>query len=89
MRGSEWEIQASTYDPPNLVDGDGATQNMNATSGVSIGDIVLPTFSQDLQGITLTGYVSAANTPTVRFQNETGGAIDLASGTLTGKVIKA
>jgi hypothetical protein len=89
MRGSEWEIQASTYDPPNLADGDGATQNMNATSGVSIGDIVLPTFSKDLQGITLTGYVSAADTPTVRFQNETGGTIDLASGTLTGKVIKA
>jgi hypothetical protein len=46
-------------------------------------------FSLDLQGITVTAYVSAANTVSVRFQNESGGTLDLGSGTLRVRVRKA
>jgi hypothetical protein len=73
---------SATYDPANLVDGAGATTTVTVT-GAALGDIAQASFSLDLQGITLTAWVSAANTVSVRFQNETGGAIDLASGTLT------
>ena len=37
----------------------------------------------------MAGSVTAANTVTVILSNETGGAIDLGSGTLTVKVFKA
>lgn len=72
---------SATYDPANLVDGAGVTTTVTVT-GAALGDVAQASFSLDLQGITLTAWVSAANTVSVRFQNETGGAIDLASGTL-------
>lgn len=78
---------SATYDPGNLVDGDGATTTVTAT-GAALGDIAQVSFSLDLQGISLTAYVSAADTVAVRFQNETGGAIDLASGTIRVRVSK-
>jgi hypothetical protein len=40
----------------------------------------------DLQGITATAYVSAADTVNIRIQNETTGVIDLVSGTWLVKV---
>ena len=82
-------IQGSAvYDPPSLADGAGTTTTVTVTGAV-LGDFVRGlSFTRDLQGITLTGYVSAADTVSVRFQNETGGAIDLASGTLSVRVGK-
>jgi hypothetical protein len=53
----------------------------------AVGDGV--SFSNDLQGITMTAWVSAANTVSVRFQNETGGVLDLASGTIKVRVRKS
>jgi hypothetical protein len=80
---------SATYDPPNLVDGAGATTTVTVT-GAALGDLVeCVSFSLDLQGITVTGYVSAANTVSVRFQNESGGTLDLGSGTLLARVRKA
>ena len=76
-----------TYDPPSLTAGAGATTTV-AVSGAAVGDAVYCSFSNDLQGITLTGYVSAWSTVAVRFQNNTGGTIDLASGTLKVTVVK-
>lgn len=77
---------SATYDPANLVDGAGATTTVTVTGAV-LGDMVTGvSFSLDLQGITLTAYVSAADTVAVRFQNESGGAIDLASGTIRVRV---
>lgn len=72
---------SATYDPANLADGAGVTTTVTVT-GAALGDIAEASFSLDLQGILLTAWVSAANTVSVRFQNETGGAIDLASGTI-------
>lgn len=75
-------VGSAVYDPANLIDGAGVTTTVTVT-GCVLGDFVTAvSFSLDLQGITLTAYVSAANTVSVRFQNESGGAIDLASGTI-------
>ena len=80
---------SATYDPPNLVDGAGDTTTVTVT-GAALGDSVdTVSFSLDLQGITVTAYVSAANTVSVRFQNESGGTLDLGSGTLRVRVRKA
>ena len=76
---------SAAYDPPSLADGAGATTTVTV-NGASLGQYALCSFSLDLQGISVTAWVSAANTVSVRFQNESGGALDLASGTLRAKV---
>jgi hypothetical protein len=78
---------SATFDPANLADGAGETTTVTVT-GAALGDYATASFSLDLQGITLTAWVSAANTVSVRLQNESGGALDLASGTLRAKVTK-
>lgn len=78
---------SATYDPPSLVDGTGTTTTVTVT-GAALGDFALASFSLDLQGISVTAYVSAANTVSVRLQNESGGTLDLASGTLKARVWK-
>jgi hypothetical protein len=77
----------AVVDPGNLVDGDGTTANVTVT-GAALGDIATASFSLDLQGITATAYIASANAARVRLQNETGGAIDLAQGTVTVKVVR-
>lgn len=77
----------ATYDPASLLDGTGATTTVTVTGAV-IGDFAVASFSNDLQGITLTAYVSATNTVSVRFQNESGGTLDLASGMLRVLVLR-
>ena len=79
---------SATYDPPNLADGAGATTTVGVT-GAALGDIAFASFSIDTVGITITAWVSAADTVSVRFQNESGGAVDMASGTLRARVVKA
>jgi hypothetical protein len=77
----------ATYDPPNLVDAAGATTTV-ALVGAVLGDFAIASFSLSLQGILMTAFVSAADVVTVVLQNETGGAIDLASGTLAVLILK-
>ena len=92
LNGLGWQaegaIGSATYDPPSLADGAGATTTLTVT-GAALGDYALASFSLDLQGITVTAYVSSANTVSVRFQNESGGLLDLASGTLRARVVEA
>lgn len=79
-------LGSKTYDPASLADGAGATTTVTVTGAV-LGDFVdRVSFSLDLQGITVTAWVSATDTVSVRFQNETGGVLDLASGTLRVQV---
>lgn len=80
-------MNSVVYDPPSLADGTGATTTV-AVTGAVMGDVALAGFDKDLQGILVTASVSAADTVAVRFQNETGGVIDLASGTLNVRVLK-
>lgn len=79
---------SATYDPGSLADGVGTTTTVTVT-GAALGDYAYASFSLDLQGITITAWVSAANTVSVRFQNESGGTLDLASGTLRARVVRA
>lgn len=72
---------SATIDVASLADGVGATSTITVT-GVALGDIVFGVaHGVNLQGITVTAYVSAADTVSVRFQNESGGTLDLASTT--------
>jgi hypothetical protein len=73
---------SATYNPPNIVSGSSISTTVTV-AGAALGNYVTASFSLDLQGLTLSAYVSAPNTVTVIFANNTGGAIDLASGTLT------
>lgn len=83
-----WLSGSATFNPASLADGAGTTTTVTVT-GAALGDFAEASFSLDLQGITVTAWVSAANTVSVRFQNETGGTLDLASGTLRARVRKA
>jgi hypothetical protein len=80
-------VANKAYDPPSLADGVGTTTTVTCT-GAALGDFAVASFSLDTQGITITSWVSAANTVSVRFQNESGGTLDLASGVLTVRVLK-
>jgi hypothetical protein len=78
---NEGLIGSVIYDPGNLSDGAGVTTTI-LVIGAVLGDFTLVTFSLNLQGITLASWVSSDDNVSVRFQNETGGSIDLASGVL-------
>jgi hypothetical protein len=77
----------TTYDPPSLADGEGTTTTVKCR-GAALGDAVIASFNVARQGITVTAEVSAADVVSVRFQNETGGILDLASGTLAVTVFE-
>lgn len=74
-------IASKTYDPFTLSDGQGLTTTISFP-GVVMGDFVVASFDQDLQSVTVTAYVSADGTVSVRMQNESGAGIDIPSGTL-------
>ncbi|MDC9825676.1 hypothetical protein PRN20_18230 [Devosia sp. ZB163] len=77
----------ATYDPASLADGAGATTTVTVP-GAALGDMAAASFSLATSGILITAWVSAANTVSVRFQNESGGALDIGSGMLTARVLK-
>lgn len=76
-----WAVRA-TMDVASLIDAAGET-NTIAVPGVALGDMVIGvSMGVDTAGITVTAWVSAANVVSVRFQNESGGTLDLASTTV-------
>jgi len=73
---------AATWDPPSIASGSQASTTLTV-SGASLGDYVQSiSFSLDLQGLILTGYVSTSNTVTAVLTNLTGAAVNLSSGTI-------
>jgi len=78
-----------TYDPGSLNDGAGETSAEQTVSGVVFGDFVVASASESLQGVLAMPYVSAVNKVRIRLQNETGGTVDLGSGTWKIRVFKA
>lgn len=79
---------SATYDAASLIDAAGATGTVTVT-GAALGDFVVGvSLGVDVQGMTVTAYVSAANTVSFRIQNESGGTLDLASTTVRVLVAK-
>lgn len=77
---------SKTYDPPSLAAG--ATQSTTVTlTGASVGSPVACSFSVALSGTRMWAEVTATNTVTVYHNNPTASAVDVASGTLTVKLI--
>ena len=76
------------WNPVSLADTAGETSAAITVNGAAFGDAVEVAAPYDLAGITCNGYISALDTVRIRIQNETGGAIDLASGTWIVKVNK-
>lgn len=88
MNGDSWLQGTATYDPPSLATGASATSGNITVAGAELGDFVLVSAPYDLQGIQATGYVSAANTCKIQLFNNTGGTIDLASGSWRVRALK-
>jgi hypothetical protein len=82
LNGTSSRTASKTYDPPSIASGSSNTTTVT-WNGAAVGDQFVAAFSNSLSGLVLTAYVSAANTVTAVFSNPTGGAVDLASGTLT------
>ncbi|MDQ6418674.1 right-handed parallel beta-helix repeat-containing protein [Paenibacillus sp. LHD-117] len=79
---------STVWNPASLATGTGETSADITVSGAALGDFAVVSAPYDLQGITASGYVSAAGIVKIRIQNNTGGTVDLASGTWRVRIIK-
>lgn len=75
---------SKTYDPPLLAPAASSTPTTVTVTGAALGMQAAGAFSLDLQGLVLNAWISATDTVSVSLFNPTAGALDLASGTLTG-----
>jgi hypothetical protein len=76
-----WSVTC-TLDAGSLIDGAGETDTITVP-GVALGDMVIGiSFGVDQAGMSITGYVSAADTVSLRIQNESTGTVNLASTTV-------
>lgn len=71
---------STTWDPWSMTDGDVQTKSVTVT-GAALGDFVLVSAPYDLEWVTATAYVQAASTVYILLNNESGGTVDLGSGT--------
>ena len=78
---TKFAIASETKDWGSVSDGDEAAEEVTVT-GAQLGDFAFASMSIDTTDITLTATVTAADTVTVILANNTGGSIDLGSGTL-------
>ena len=69
---------SATWDAGSIADGDEEVKEVTV-KGAALGDVVECSLSIDVADLNLTGQVTAANTVTLQLNNNTGGAIDLAS----------
>jgi hypothetical protein len=72
----------ATVNPASLDDGNRTSPATVTVTGAALGDVVDRSFNLDLQGLDLHTYVSAADTVTYYFANETGGTVNLGEGSL-------
>lgn len=75
-----------TYDPPSLAT---ATQQSTTVTltGAKLGDNINVSFNKPLQGTRMWAEVTTADTVMVYHRNDTGITVDVASGTLTVKIV--
>lgn len=88
VRVREYYANTTAATPGTLADGAGVTVTGFAPSGTGLGDVVMPSYDQDLQGVTLTAYMSSAGNVAYRFQNESGGSVTLTAGNLNAIIRK-
>jgi len=82
---SRWLEGSATWDPGSIADGDEEAQEVTVT-GAALGDFALASFSLDVADLVLDAQVTAADTVTCVLANNTGGAVDLAEGTVRVRV---
>jgi len=80
-------FDTATYDAPSLAAGGGATTTVTVT-GARVGDIAMFSMGVNQAGVVGFATVSADDTVSIRFQNESGGVVDLASTTIRVGVFK-
>lgn len=69
------EIEA-LYNPPSVNSNSFQSESISAV-GVALGDFVFVSFEADLQELTLSGHIDAADSISIHLVNHTAGAIDL------------
>jgi len=79
-------VVEATYDAASIADGNEVAVDVTVP-GAALGDFVLASLSIDVADLVLSVAVTAADTATAVLANNTGGAIDLASATLSIYVI--
>lgn len=81
-------ISASkTWNPPAILDGDEDVNSVTVTGAV-VGDFASASFSIDVNDLNLTARVISADTVECQFSNNTGGTVNLNSGTVYVRVGK-
>lgn len=76
----------ATFDAASMLDGNEEAVDVTVPGAV-LGDFVFVSIDVDVLDLELSAQVTAANTVTVSLSNNTGGTIDLGSGTLRVKVV--
>lgn len=79
--GSVPLTSSATWNPGSIADGDMESVDVTCT-GATLGYRCTASFSLDVQDLVISSAVTAADTVTVTLANNTGGAVNLASGTV-------
>lgn len=80
-------VATQTWNPASIADGDEVAVDVTVTDA-ELGDFAIASFSLDITDLVLDAQVTAANTVTCVLANNTGAAVDLASGTLRVMVMR-
>lgn len=75
-------VGQATWDPPSIAFGAGGNFTSVTVPGAELGDMVQVSFSRDLEGTMLYGYITAANAVGVIHSNPYAGTVNLLSGEL-------
>lgn len=82
------DLQGSAAWNPGSIAAGAREQKDITVTGAALGDFAIGSFSADLLNLNISASVNSANLVSVTLANNTGGAIDLAAGTVYAKVIK-
>lgn len=80
-RSNSWNMVAADWDPASVAAGAAVSLAGVALTGAELGDWVQVSANISLQGLSATGYLSAAQTGVVLLNNNTGAPVDLGNAT--------